>query len=85
MKGLKKVESCLKKEEEVRLWREQTTPEDEYYDGQEMAYQLRLTHDNIERFRSAPESGRRADRRGAHRVPVQIRGSTQSATTKPKS
>lgn len=52
VKGLKKIENYLKKEEDIRLWRLQATPEDvEYYDCQEeMAYQLRLIHNNIERI-----------------------------------
>ncbi|CAG2183620.1 unnamed protein product, partial [Oppiella nova] len=43
-KGIKKVENYLKKEEEIRIWRQTTaTPEDmDYYDCQEeMALQLR--------------------------------------------
>ena len=52
VKGLKKIENYLKKEEDIRLWRLQATPEDvEYYDCQEeMAYQLRQIHNNVERI-----------------------------------
>lgn len=57
VKGLKKIENYLKKEEEIRFWRSQATPEDiEYYDCQEeMAYQLRMIHNNVERIISHQE------------------------------
>lgn len=57
VKGLKKIENYLKKEEDIRLWRMQATPEDiEYYDCQEeMAFQLRLIHLNVERVISHQE------------------------------
>jgi len=52
VKGMKKIENYLKKEDDIRIWRSQATPEDiEYYDCQEeMAYQLRLIHNNVERI-----------------------------------
>ncbi|CAG2101807.1 unnamed protein product [Medioppia subpectinata] len=52
-KGIKKVENYLKKEEEIRFWKESmATPEDiDYYDCQEeMALQLRQLHMNVERI-----------------------------------
>ncbi|XP_054159378.1 chromodomain-helicase-DNA-binding protein 1-like isoform X2 [Oppia nitens] len=52
-KGIKKVENYLKREDELKIWRETTAnPEDiDYFDCQEeMATQLRHLHLNIERI-----------------------------------
>ncbi|RWS20925.1 chromodomain-helicase-DNA-binding protein 1-like isoform X3, partial [Leptotrombidium deliense] len=51
-KGLKKIENYLKREEEIKQWKDSATPEDiEYFDCQEeMAYQLRLQHMNVDRI-----------------------------------
>lgn len=52
VKGIKKIENFLKKEEELRLWKLSASPEDiEYFDCQEeMAYQLRQLYLNVERI-----------------------------------
>ena len=51
-KGFKKVDNFLKREEEIRQWKNAATPEDiEYYDCQEeMALQLRQLYLNVERI-----------------------------------
>ena len=58
VKGLKKIENYLKKEEDLRFWKQQATPEDiEYFDCQEeMTLQLRLIHNNVERIISHQEA-----------------------------
>ncbi|KAK3791362.1 hypothetical protein RRG08_012544 [Elysia crispata] len=50
--GLKKLENFMKKEEEIREWKEGATPEDiEYYDcQQEMMQDLTESHKNVERI-----------------------------------
>jgi hypothetical protein len=52
VKGVKKIENYLRREDDLQMWRRQATPEDvEYYDCQEeMAYQLRVIHCNVERI-----------------------------------
>ncbi|XP_067119444.1 chromodomain-helicase-DNA-binding protein 1 isoform X4 [Centruroides vittatus] len=52
VKGLKKLENYLKREEEIRFWKETATPEDiEYFEcQQEMAVELRQQHMRVERI-----------------------------------
>lgn len=52
VKGTKKIENYLRKEDETRMWKDAATPEDvEYYDCQEeMMAQLRALYLNVERI-----------------------------------
>lgn len=51
-KGLKKIENFLRREDEIKAWKDAATPEDiEYFDCQEeMAMQLRALYYNVERI-----------------------------------
>ncbi|UXI15212.1 E3 ubiquitin-protein ligase [Sarcoptes scabiei] len=51
-KGFKKIELYLKKDEEIKSWKKTASPEDiDYYEGQEeLNYQLRQLHLNVERI-----------------------------------
>ena len=51
VKGLKKLENYLKKDDEVRFWKSRATPEDvEYYECQlELQQELLLSYMNVER------------------------------------
>lgn len=57
VRGMKKIENFLKKEDDIRVWKLSASPEDiEYYDCQEeMAYQLRQLYLNVERIISHRE------------------------------
>ena len=52
MKGLKKLENFVKKEEEIRFWKEHSTPEDiEYYECQlELQQELLKSYTRVERI-----------------------------------
>ena len=52
MKGLKKLENFIKREEEVSIWRSHSTPEDlEYFDCQmELSQELLKSYMRVERI-----------------------------------
>ena len=52
VKGLKKLENYLKKDDEIRVWKARATPEDvEYYEcQQELQQELVLSYMSVERI-----------------------------------
>lgn len=52
MKGLKKLENYLKREDEIRFWKARASPEDvEYYEcQQELQQELLLSYMRVERI-----------------------------------
>lgn len=52
VKGVKKLENFVKKEEEIRFWKNHTTPEDiEYYECQlELQQELLKSYNRVERI-----------------------------------
>lgn len=52
MKGLKKLENYLKRDDEIRIWKARATPEDvEYYEcQQELQQELILSYMRVERI-----------------------------------
>lgn len=52
IKGYKKVENFLKREDEIAMWRKHTTPEDyEYYEcQQELQQELLKSYNQVERI-----------------------------------
>lgn len=52
VKGLKKLENYLKKDDEIRIWKARASPEDvEYYEcQQELHQELMWSYMNVERI-----------------------------------